>query len=209
MAKNALWHFSRKEQRDLLISWVTLSIAFAIVISPSFLGFFSDLEALLIAFVSVGTGFVFHELAHRQAARSFGFVSEFRMWKEGLIIALGIAVISMGNLVFAAPGATYFFGTNVTREQNGKISIAGPITNIIVGFVLVSLLLVAPNVFIGKIIFNAAWINFWFAFFNLLPIFPLDGAKVLAWNPGAWVVTIAVAGLMSFMPGILLALIGV
>ena len=37
------------------------------------------------------------------------------------------------------------------------------------------------------------------AVFNLLPIGNLDGSKVLRWNVGIWIVTIAIAGIMTLM----------
>ncbi|MBI2598453.1 MAG: hypothetical protein HYW50_04625, partial [Candidatus Diapherotrites archaeon] len=53
-----------QETREILISWGTITLAFALMLSESFLNFFSFLEALPIAAVGVGTGFVLHELAH-------------------------------------------------------------------------------------------------------------------------------------------------
>jgi Zn-dependent protease len=35
--------------------------------------------------------------------------------------------------------------------------------------------------------------------FNLLPIGNLDGSKVLRWNAGIWLVTIAIAGILTLM----------
>ncbi|MCX6798671.1 MAG: site-2 protease family protein [Candidatus Diapherotrites archaeon] len=195
------------ERNDLLLSWITLSIAFALVISDNFLSLMSIADALPTALIAVGTGFVFHEMAHRNVARKFGFHAEFRAWTGGLIFAVLIAVISGGRFIFAAPGATYIFAQNISREKNGKISIAGPITNLVIGFVLL-IAAVALGGFFSTVLGSAALINFYFAFFNLLPFGPLDGTKVMAWNSGIWGATIGIAAIMSFAPGIFLALIG-
>jgi Zn-dependent protease len=200
MNKRSIWYFSKKEKTDLIISWITLSIAFALVINPIFLDITSLILSLPIAFVAVGTGFVFHEIAHRQAARHYKFHSEFRMWKEGLFFAIGIAVISGGQFIFAAPGATYFFGNNVTLKQNGIISAAGPIINIILGLILTLIGLLILDPFFKLIFVYSALINYWFALFNLIPIYPLDGSKIFRWNPKVWVLLIAVAGFLVFGP---------
>jgi Zn-dependent protease len=149
--------------------------------------------------VAVGTGFVFHELAHRQAARHFGFHSEYRAWYPGLIFAVGLAILTMGRFIFAAPGATYFFGNDVTKKQNGIISAAGPAVNIIIGISLLSISFIPLDAFIRNILFYSAMINFWFAFFNLLPIFILDGTKIIQWNKGVWAILIIIAGFFAFI----------
>jgi Zn-dependent protease len=41
-----------------------------------------------------------------------------------------------------------------------------------------------------------AYINAWLAFFNLLPIPPLDGSKMIRTNPALWLPVIAVAALL-------------
>jgi Zn-dependent protease len=196
------------ERNDLLISWITLSVAFALVISENFLNLVSIAEAIPIALVGVGTGFVFHEMAHRNVARRFGFHAEFRAWNNGLILAVAFAVITMGRFTFAAPGATYIFAQNIGAKQNGQISAAGPLTNLIIGFLLLLAAFAGWNAFIFKILLNAAMINFWFAFFNMLPIPPLDGIKVMAWSKAVWAATTAVAAVMVFMPEAVLMLFG-
>jgi len=116
MDKKSSWYFSPKEKKDLLLSWIILSLAFTLVLLR--IRFFGDILnsgkplplelAILIAFVAVGTGFVFHEIAHRQAARHFGFHSEYRAWYKMLGLAVVIAAVS--GWIIAAPGATYFLG---------------------------------------------------------------------------------------------------
>ena len=213
MDKKSAWYFSNKEKKDLLISWIVLSLAFTLVLLRVRLigdllnsGKPLPLElAVLIAFVAVGTGFVFHELAHRQAARHFGFHSEYRAWYKMLGLAVIFAAIS--GWIIAAPGATYFFGQNVTRKQNGIISLAGPTINLILGFLFLTIGFLILGTFVGNILIAASMINFFFAFFNLLPILMLDGSKVVAWNPLVWIVSISIAGIMSFMPELFIALI--
>jgi len=207
--KQSIFHFSPQESKDLIISWLTLSLAFAVVINPAFFNISNLFYSLPIALLAVGTGFVFHELAHREAAKYFGFKSEFRAWYPGLLIALGLAIATMGQFIFAAPGATYFLGENVSRKQNGLISLAGPFTNIVLGILLLIIGAQFADKFIQLIFVYAGTINFWFALFNLLPIFPLDGAKVISWKPGVWVFFILISGILVFAPNLILGLIGI
>ncbi len=197
---------NKRERNDLLISWLTLSFAFSLLISDDFFSLMSLAEAIPIALVAVATGFILHEMAHRQMARRFGFHAEYRAWNQGLIFAVVVAIISFGRFIFAAPGATYIFAQHISAEKNGKISIAGPATNILVGFALLFLSLFSFNELMFMVLFNSAWINFWFAFFNLLPIGPLDGVKVMMWNKGVWIVSLLIAGTMAFFPRLLFAL---
>ncbi len=204
--KRDFWKFSEKEKIDLFISWITLSIAFAVVINPVFFNLSNLLISLPIALVAVGTGFVFHELAHRQAARHYGFVSEFRAWYPGLAFALLIAIVTGGRFIFAAPGATYFFANNVTLKQNGIISVVGPIINIILGLFLLIASFFVMDEFFKIVLIYSSMINFWFALFNMIPIYPLDGSKVLAWNPLVWIIVVGISALLVFMPNLLISI---
>jgi Zn-dependent protease len=201
-SKPSIFHFSPQEKKDLIISWITLSLAFAVVISPRFFDTANLLVSLPIALVGVGTGFVLHELAHREAAKSFGFHSEFRAWYPGLGLAIILAIVTFGQFTFAAPGATYFFGNNVSRRQNGIISAAGPAINIVIGLLLMVIGIFSSG-FIQYVLIAASTINFWLALFNLIPIYPLDGSKIVAWKPTAWLLLAVVSGFFVFAPGIL------
>lgn len=176
-----------REMRDLLISWLTISVAFSLVLSRNFLNVFSFFEAFPIALAGVGTGFILHELAHKYVAIRYGARAEFRAWTIGLAFAIIIPLITFGNLLFAAPGAVYISG-NVSRKQNGIISLAGPLTNILVGIVFLLLSVGAGYGFFYTLFSSVAMINLFLAAFNLIPIFPLDGSKVLAWNAVVWAV---------------------
>lgn len=199
--KQSIFYFTPREKKDLIISWLTLSIAFAVVISPTFLNTTSFITALPIALIGVGTGFVLHELAHRETAKHYGFHSEFRAWYPGLILAVVLAVMTGGQFVFAAPGATYFMANTVTKKQNGLISAAGPVVNIILGLILAGLGYAMFDAFTKYVLVSAAMINFWLALFNLIPIYPLDGSKVVAWKPAVWAGLIAISGILVFAPG--------
>lgn len=186
-----------KELRDLVISALALALVFGIALSGGFRAF--QQPAILVPFigmalVAVSLGFVLHELGHRLIARRFGYFAEYAMWPKGLMVALGF---SLFGFVFAAPGAVKIYpratvlGTaSLSRQKIGLISLAGPATNIGLAVVFLVLDFIQPALLFTL----GARINIWLALFNLIPFGPLDGAKILIWNKGIWLISIAGAG---------------
>ena len=173
--------FSKTEIRDLSIAWLVLGFCFSFRYLFSGLGAFATF--LVVALIGIGTGFVFHELSHKLVAQRFGYLAEFRLWKIGLIIALASAIISLGQLLFFAPGAVYVSSYSRSHEQ-GLIAAAGPLANIIL-----AALFYALSFSSGFLSLIGEWgfiINLWLAAFNLLPMPPLDGRKIYSWNSRAW-----------------------
>ncbi len=188
--------FTAREVRDIVISMLVIAVIFAYLLSRRDLNnFIALIPALLVA---VGLGFVLHELAHKFVAVRYGFYAEFRMWMEGLIFALVTAFLL--GFVFVAPGAVYIHGEHISREQNGKISIAGPLVNIVLALLFLSLTPFInhnPTDLWGFIVVYGFIINSILAAFNLIPLGIFDGAKVLKWNPILWGITFAVAVILA------------
>ncbi|MDD1673824.1 MAG: peptidase M50 [Methanomicrobiales archaeon] len=172
-----------RERKDLVIAWLAIALAFTLI----FIRFGKiDLGVFLIFFgislVTVGIGFVLHEMAHKFSAMRFGYWAEFRKDTQMLLIAVVLAALA--GIVFAAPGATIIYG-GPTREQNGKISVAGPMTNLLLCIPFGAIYLAEMNGtidLIGSIGMVGFQVNAMIAFFNMLPVSVLDGKKVLSWN---------------------------
>ncbi|MFC2174704.1 site-2 protease family protein [archaeon] len=181
-----------QELMHILISWVTLSLAFSMASVYSH----GLLPALTTSFpiilLTLGTGFVFHEMGHRWVAKKFGCIAFFRMWWQGLALALAMAIMTGGRLIFAAPGAVMIGGKRLTLREQGLIAVTGPLVNLSVGVGFLALSYSSTTLL--AVIGNwGAYINFFLAAFNLIPFPPLDGNKVLQWNPVVWFLTLAAA----------------
>ena len=107
------------------------------------------------------------------------------MYPQVLLFAL---LLSFAGFLFVAPGAVQIFGMP-SKEESGRISLAGPATNIAIAIVFISLSSIVAS--LEEIFLLIGAINSFLAFFNLIPFGPLDGRKVMAWNIGAWAVAIA------------------
>ncbi len=184
---------SRTELIDLIKAWLAISVAFAILLggslfSVNFITFF------MIASLSVGFGFIAHELSHKIVAQKYGCQAEFRSWDKMLILAV---IMSFLGFIIVAPGAVMISGP-VGKKRNGKISAAGAIANLIVAGLFLSLLLVPVTGIFFLIARYGFMINTWLALFNMIPIGIFDGKKVLNWSKPVYftIVIVSIAFLM-------------
>ncbi len=168
-----------RERRDLLIAWLAISIAFTLIFVRGGADIFWLTIFFALSLITVGVAFVLHELAHKFAAMHYGYWAEFQ--KDNMMLLVAVVMAALVHIVFAAPGATYIYG-NVTRSENGKISAAGPITNLILCIPFTLLMLFSGGL-IGTVGLIGLRVNAMIATFNMLPVSVLDGRKILAWNP--------------------------
>ena len=131
----------------------------------------------------------------RIVAQRYGCFAEFRSFDQMLMIAIAM---SFFGFVFAAPGAVMING-RVDKTKNGIISAAGPIVNLVLAFLFLSISMVTYAGLIKIIAFYGFFINSWLAMFNMIPVWNLDGAKVLKWNKKVYGIIVAVALLFLFL----------
>ena len=183
-----------RERRDLLIAWLAISIAFTLLYVRGGVDVNTFLLLFVMSLVTVGVAFVLHELAHKFAAMRYGYWAEFQ--KDNQMLLVAVVMAALVGVVFAAPGATYVYG-NATKGENGRISAAGPITNLVLCIPFAALVLLSGGGLLGLVGLVGLRVNAMIATFNMLPISVLDGRKVLAWNPAVFAVLIvASAGLL-------------
>ena len=197
-----------REAFDLAVAWVALGVAFTVflrreVANALFVGLAGGLptgvlavagRAFALSMVTVGVGFLLHELAHKVVAIRFGQRAQFRADYGMLFLAIAGAFV---GFLFAAPGAVYHRG-RITARQNGLIALAGPVTNL--GLAVVFAPLLAQPGFFGEVGALGVGINLLLAGFNMIPFGPLDGRSVLRWSKVVFVLT--------FVPSAALAVFG-
>ena len=193
--------FSGREVRDLLVAWLALGVAFTFFFERDLVAALMSGDVVPMQFATVlvlslataGVAFLLHELAHKVVAVQFGQLAEFRADYGMLFLAVAGG---LAGFLFAAPGAVYHQGRSTLRE-NGLIALAGPVTNVALGFLFLPLVLVGPG-FVADVGYRGAQINFILAGFNMLPWGPLDGNTVRKWSTPVF--------LAVLVPTVLLAL---
>lgn len=184
--------FSYIEIRDIIISLLVLCVVF------SYPDFLFNPAFFFIGCLAVGLAFIGHELAHKFAAIRHGYWSEYRMWPQGLVMALLFALATNGSIIFAAPGAVLFsagsFFKHPSRKELTEISMAGISFNIVLMWITLGLYFAS-----GLAIFTyMAFINGWLAIFNLIPFGGLDGQKLIKYDKNIWMLLL-VLGVSGFI----------
>ena len=186
--------FSEIEIKDLIKAWLAISFAFANILTEGFSGIF---VAFIISSLTVGVGFIFHEMGHKILAQKYGAWAEFRAWNQMLIMAI---IFSFFGFVFAAPGAVMISGRTIGKSRNGKISAAGPIMNFIIAVLFLPLLIYFPEGLLNTIGSYGFMINTWLGLFNLIPFGMFDGKKILEWNKAVYGILVFVAFVLMYIP---------
>jgi Zn-dependent protease len=172
-----------QELKEILKAWLAISIAFGIIIFKKT----NSYSAFLIAALTVGSGFLFHELAHRYYARKFGKHAEFKANNLFLLLAI---VTSFLDFIIAIPGAVIISGF-VNRKEGGIIAAAGPAANLIIALIFLPLMLIIPS--IAYIAYYGLMINAWLALFNLIPFPGFDGHRIMEWSKPIYFLMVGVA----------------
>lgn len=177
---------SNTEIIHIMISWLAISFAFAILllwsgsdVRPSSEMLFTKIfDPLVISLFTVGVSFIIHEMSHKIVAQRYGSWAEFRM--SPFMLLLMLYLVYEYGIIFAAPGAVMIYGGNVGRRENGRISLAGPLSNLFLGFMF--LFLLSEQGFLYEIGRYGVMINIALAIFNMIPFGIFDGRKVWNWN---------------------------
>jgi len=186
-----LFRFSDKEVQHLGISLLII----AALPLMSFGGIIFRYPLVAVGAVLIfALAFLLHELAHKFMAQRLGYWAEYRLNNMGLMITL-FSFFSPFKLV--APGAVMIAGL-MYGDDYGKISLAGPVTNIAQAVVFLMLMMMNPNEFVVFLSQLGVIINSSLALFNLLPFGVFDGVKIMRWDWRVWLVTAATAAALYF-----------
>lgn len=190
---------SRRELVQITGAFLVLTLDFVLILyvgglafsSPALFSAFPLWLAVATAATASFTAFVAHEMAHKISAQLGGYWAEFR-WAP-LWLAFSVLTSFFGFL-WAAPGATVVGGMGNPRDW-AKTSLAGPMTNLSFAAIFytgsVATYHFGPSAFLPLLVI--AYLNGWFGAFNLLPLGPLDGAKVLRWSTTTWAAAFAIS----------------
>jgi Zn-dependent protease len=191
--RSAKFGFSSTEIRQLAISaLLVMGVGLSIFRVETWYNDPVTLVVLALIFVSI---FLLHEISHKLVAQHYGLWAEFRLFLIGALLTL-FSVVS--PIKFVAPGAVMIAGS-ANKEVVGKTSVAGPLTNITLSLIslTVAFLLPAQSVQYFQVAMLSAAFNSWIALFNLIPVAMLDGLKVFKWSKIIWGMTFAMSVLLT------------
>ena len=139
---------------------------------------------LLNAFLITLLAMLVHVSAQKIYALELGYSVEYEMWIFGLILAFLLTILTNGYFFFIAVGGFYlhflkghrlgYFRYGLNYFTLGLIAFMGPLANILLALLFRYLSFMSSS----PLIHEAVLINIYFALFSLIPIPPLDGAKI-------------------------------
>lgn len=141
-----------------------------------------DWRALWFAILIAAPAVILHELGHKFIAMLFGLKATFFVWYPGLAIGVFLKLIA-APFILIAPGYVQIIG-QTSHIGMAIIAFAGPFVNLTLwvgsAYVLKNYNRKLSQKWISVLGLTKI-VNQWLFIFNMIPIPPLDGSKVL-WN---------------------------
>jgi Zn-dependent protease len=174
-------YFSPKELQHLAVA-VVLVVAVGLL-SGLYSGIFGTTVPVPILDLTIilSVSFFLHEIAHKVTAQRNGLWSEFRLTLWGSVLTAVSAISPLFKII--SPGAVMIAGPAQSKDI-AKISIAGPVTNIILSIALFGASFL--NTPFSFSLLYGGFFNAFIAFLNLIPFAILDGLKIFNWNKRVW-----------------------
>lgn len=172
-----LFETFRQEKNGAIIVSVNIDIVYLLIVFGVIL-FSMTLHEAMHAFVGYWLGDDTAKLQGRLTLNPIKHIDPF------LTILLPLILALMGGPIFGGARPVPFNPARVRYDEWGAalIAIAGPLTNLMIAFILfgVYALLGAPQGgLVALILTTAVLVNLGFFIFNIIPIPPLDGSRVL------------------------------
>lgn len=138
-----------------------------------------DWENFKLAVIVAAPGVIIHELAHKFVAMGFGLNAIFQIWPAGL--AMGVVLKLLGSpFLLVAPGyVSISGGSNI--PQFVLTAFVGPLMNLLlwIGAKMLSKHMKNASRKTAIVLLLTENMNKWLFIFNMIPVPPLDGSKVL------------------------------
>ncbi len=178
-------YFGRKEMRHVLVAaLLVVGIGFSIGLWGNFFGDFGFVWGWGLMGVFAGlvcVSFLVHEFCHKVVAQRNGLWAEFRLTLWGAVLTF-LSVFLPFKLI--APGAM-MIGGSPNKKQLLKISVAGPLSNMVFAGVFLAAGWFAGGG-LGWVLFFAGYVNAFIGLFNLVPFGVLDGYKIFSVDKRVW-----------------------
>lgn len=148
-----------------------------------------DFTSMLYRIPALLIAITIHEYAHAQTAESMGdptprFMGRLTFNPLSHLDPIGALMLVVAGFGWAKPVGINPNNFRNRREGILKVSFAGPAANLflcflaaLIGVIMAKFGLLSQGV--QAFLFWTQMYNVWFAFFNLIPIPPLDGSKIL------------------------------
>ncbi|MBS3159839.1 hypothetical protein J4436_03545 [Candidatus Woesearchaeota archaeon] len=137
-----------------------------------------DTEQIKFAFIITAPAIILHEMGHKFIAIFMGLEAHYEVWFLGLIIGLILRFLNFG-FIFLAPGYVTF--STSSNLEIILIAGAGPFINLILWLIPYFIIKHKKNLTekTSLLLVYTSEINKWLFIFNMIPIPPLDGSKIL------------------------------
>jgi Zn-dependent protease len=146
-------------------------------------------ELFILWIIAVLFTLTIHEFAHAAVAYLFGDDTAKQMGRLTLnplphIDILGFLMLLFIGFGWAKPVPVNPYNLKNPKKSSGLVAVAGPLANLLVAIIfIIALKIVAPILgpsnLLVSFLFMTMSISVIFAIFNIIPIPPLDGSKVL------------------------------
>lgn len=149
-----------------------------------------DLSTMIYRIPALLFAITIHEYAHAQAADSMGdptprYMGRLTFNPMAHLDPIGALLLVVAGFGWAKPVQINTNNFRNRKEGIMKVSLAGPAANLFLTFLAAFVAAAMTkmgmmNMGVYKFLLWMQLYNVWFAFFNLIPVPPLDGSKILS-----------------------------